>query len=214
MRNRILALTAVLLVSTAWISWLQWNADGIGKITDSDLSVIGVKIDSWTGEDIEIEDNTVRVLKAQSFINRMYSDAVGREILLHAANWTNAETISVAPHHPDVCYPAAGWELLERRTTQFPTAVGEFPIELILFQKGQARVVVGIWFQVGDIRFVSASGFQQQRQRFWGTSGWPNTTKFLIQTRSGSLEAAENSLKQFATLVVNEFSNQSIATSH
>ncbi len=210
MNKRIEALTVVLLVSFAWVSWLRWRTDATVNAIDVDLSVISRKIDTWTGEDTNVADDTVRVLNAQSFISRLYREPTGREISLHVANWTNTETISSAPHHPEICYPAAGWTILERRTAQFPTSAGDFPIELILFQKGQQRVVVGVWFQVGDIRFVSADGFQRQRYRFWGTKGWPNTTKFLIQTRSASLEAAEDSLKKFATLVANEFSNQRI----
>ncbi len=204
MNKRIALLFGLLAISYVLVSWIGSGSDA-GAEAKVELSVIPMELDGWRGENVEIRDDTVQVLKANSFINRVYHDSSGREISMHIANWANAETISAAPHHPEICYPAAGWEIRERRTIPVSVMAGEFPIELISFQKGQQRVVSAHWFKVSDVYFVSYDGFQRQRHRFWGKKAWPNTTKFLLQTVAPSVDAAEDRLKNFAKLVADKF---------
>ncbi len=207
MNNRIALLFGLFAFSYVAITWINSRSD---EVIDRkmDLSAIPMTLSGWVGVEEEVPDETVRVLNADQSSNRIYRDASGREVYLHLANWLNKETISAAPHHPEVCYPGAGWELKERRTTQFSTAAGVKPIELILFQKGQNRVVTGHWFQVGDVYFVSGNGFLKQRSRFWGRKSWPSTTKVLLQTLAPTLDAAEERLKDIATLIVDELANE------
>jgi EpsI family protein len=207
MNIRIALLFGLLAFSYAMISWIGSGADAVVS-PKVDLGVISTTLNEWEGEDIEIPDDTVQVMKADQYLNRSYRDGNGRVIFMHLANWSNKETISPAPHHPEICYPAAGWTIADRRTTQITTAAGDIPIELILFQKGQSRVVTGHWFQVADICFVSNDGFQRQRHRFWGKKAWPSTTKVLISITANSVGAAENRLKDFATLIANELSKE------
>ncbi len=204
MSKRIALLFACLATSYILVGWMSSGKDAVA--VDVDLSSISEDIDGWVGTDLGIDDETTRVLLAQSFINRIYRDPAGHAISLHVANWTNPNTIVAAPHPPDVCYPGAGWSLLDRRTTQFSTAKGKLPIELILFRKGQQHVVTGHWFRTGIVTYVDTKGFQSQRRQFWGTRSWPNTTKFLIQVSAPSLDVAEESIKSFATIVADRIS--------
>lgn len=200
MNKRIVLLFSSLAVSYFMVCWMESGKD-TSAAPDADLSTIPSAIDGWVGEEVKINDETVRVLDAQSFFSRIYREPGGREITLHVANWRNPDTIVAAPHHPEICYAGAGWSLIERRVDEFPTAKGKVPIELILFQKGQQRVVTGHWFRTGDVTYYDFNGFQNQRRRFWGSKFWPNTTKFLIQFGSPSLNAAEETIKSFATKV-------------
>ncbi len=152
----------------------------------------------WVGQDIPIADDTVRVLNAYSFINRLYRNPSKSTVSLHAASWENEDTISPAPHHPDICYPAAGWKLLERKTVQCEATGGAFPMELILFERNGQRVVAAVWFQTGDLRYASGEQFKKNRSRFWGTREWPGTEKFLLQTNGSSIDASSEVLTTFA----------------
>jgi EpsI family protein len=207
MNIRIALLFGLLAFSYAMITWIGSGADAVVS-HKVDLSVISTTLNEWEGEDIDIPDDTVQVMKADQYINRTYRDASGRTMFMHVANWSNKETISPAPHHPEICYPSAGWKIEDRRTTQITTAAGDIPIELILFQKDQTRVVTGHWFQVADVCFVSSDGFQRHRHRFWGKNAWPSTTKILLSIAANSVGAAENRLKDFATLIANELSKE------
>ncbi len=200
MNQRIVLLFTLLAVSYVAVRWIDSGKDA-SAAPAIDVTTIPAEIDGWIGENVEIRDDTIQVLKAQSFISRIYREPSGRAISIHVANWTNPNTISAAPHHPEVCFAGAGWSLLDRRTTEFSTARGKVPIELILFQKGQQRLVTGHWFRVGDVTYVDFNGFQKQRIKFWGKKSWPDTTKFLIQLSSPSLNAAEESIMSFASKV-------------
>ena len=212
MNKRIVLVFGLFAISYSLVSWFSAKPETALE-SRIDLSVTPLELDGWRGEDVEIRDDTIQVLKSDSFINRTYRDGLGREMSIHIANWLNPDTISAAPHHPEICYPAAGWEIRERRTVQLATKAGEIPMELILFQRGQQRVVTGHWFQVGDLAFVSSDGFQKERHRFWGKRAWPSTTKFLLQTVASSTNAAEDRLKEFAKLVAEEFATDRAAAS-
>ena len=207
MNSRIVALFGLLAISYLLITWI---GSGANLATDPkiDLAALPQTIDGWVGEDVEIPDDTVQVLQANQFVNRVYRDAGGQEISMHVANWLNKETFSEVPHHPEVCYPAAGWTIQERRTTQVTTDAGEIPMELISFRKGQKLVVSCHWFQVADIYFFSTDGFKRQRHRFWGKKAWPSTTKILLQTLAPTVDAAQERLEGFATLIANELAKE------
>ncbi len=175
MNSRIVLLFGLLAVSYVVITWVGSGAN-FAIAPKVDLSALPKTIDGWVGEDVEIPDDTVQVMQANQYVNRVYRDTKGQEISMHVANWLNEVTISAAPHHPEICYPAAGWTIQERRTSQITTDAGVLPIELISFQKGQKRVVTCHWFQVADVYFFSTDGFQRQRHRFWGMKAWPSTT--------------------------------------
>ncbi|MCA9134466.1 MAG: EpsI family protein, partial [Planctomycetales bacterium] len=201
MNKRIGVLVFVLLVSYGSIGWLRSGIRSTVPPKGVDLSTVPLEIDGWSGEETEIRDDTVQVLAAQSHINRLYRNDMGQIIALHLADWANSDTIIAAPHHPQVCYPAAGWSVVERRAVEVESAAGTIPMELILFQKDQQRVVTAHWFQVGEVAFHSHDGFQSQRHRFWGTGAWPHTTKFLLQTGAASLDVGQEVLTGFAPSV-------------
>ncbi|MCY2978682.1 MAG: EpsI family protein [Planctomycetota bacterium] len=208
MKSRIVLLFVLLAASYGLITWVE-SGSGLAIAPNVDLSAFPQTIDGWVGEDIEIPDDTVQVMQADQYVNRVYRDAMGQEISMHVANWLNKVTISEAPHHPEICYPAAGWVIQERRTTQIKTAAGDIPMELISYQKGQKRVVSCHWFQVADVYFYSSSGFQRQRHRFWGMKAWPSTTKILLQTGAPTVDSAKERLEGFATLIANELAKGS-----
>lgn len=213
MKKRGLILLTMLVMSFLSVAWMNMSDGGPLVAPDVDLSVIPATIDGWKGVDIELDEETDVVLGATSSINRLYNDALGRQVSFHAATWKNEKTINPAPHHPQVCYAGAGWRLLDRRSVEVPSATGPVPMELILFEKDGSRVVTGHWFRVGEAAFLASDGFQKQRRRFWGLKYWPNSTKFLLHTVSPSLDAAEGTLIEFASLINDRMANQPAVSS-
>ncbi len=110
------------------------------RVGEPDLVVteLPFKMARWTGDEQPILDDTVRVLNAHSFINRVYRDDLGREITMHAAVWAKPDLGEIAPHHPEVCYTAAGWQIMSRRIV-YANDMRERPVELISFQKEEIR---------------------------------------------------------------------------
>ncbi len=208
--GRLLALAVVFVVSFSAVAWIRSRS--VGNQETSVLSMdkaIPSRMGDWQGEDQSIEDETIRVMNAYSFVNRVYRNSSGDVVSMHGANWLNLEGMHPTPHHPEVCYPGAGWTIVDRRTVECVAQSGRFPMELILFEKNRQRVVTAHWFRVGEINFVSEDGFQRERYRFWGSAAWPSTNKFLLQTSASSLNAAEQLLIGFAAELQNTLHSSS-----
>jgi EpsI family protein len=159
----------------------------------------------WSGEEIEIKDETVQVLNAHDFINRSYFDDTGRRVSLHVAIWVNDGHIAPAPHHPTVCYPAAGWSIINRSEAQFVLEGDERSMELVKFQKDGIGVVTGHWYELGKATFTTSEGFFRQRLSLMGSSRWPYSVKVLLQTDATTIEQAEPVLRDFAMLFRHAF---------
>ena len=198
---RIVILAVALVASYAAVGWMRSGYNAVNEQPPVPLTDIPMQLGIWSGEDVELTDDTVQVLNADTMINRVYSDPAGSHISLHSAAWVNVDYASCAPHHPEVCYPAAGWELVERRPSKISTAAGDVPVELIRFRKGEREVISCHWFQMGDVSYTDFDGFQSQRSKFWGAKSWPSTIKFLLTTPQYSIDRAEPALLEFAALL-------------
>jgi EpsI family protein len=201
---------AAVLIATFLVSWLAvaWFKKGIsaeGEKPSFWLSEIPLLLGEWSGEEVEMNDETVQVLNAYDFINRAYLNKDGQRVVLHLAIWINDGHVAPAPHHPTVCYPAAGWSIINRSDTQLTSSGDACPMELIEFQKEGRVVVTGHWYELGSAAFTTSEGFLSQRFKLMGSQMWPYTVKYLVQTDVGAAEQAEPVLKGFAQVVREAF---------
>lgn len=199
MNARTLSLITLFVLAFGSLGLLQWYSSTrepkpIGQLPDQ----IPMAFGSWSGRDMPIQEQIQRVLNAYSYVNRLYVRGDGKSISLHAANWQNPDTISAAPHHPEVCYAGAGWKILKRKMATAEHAGSKFPIELILFEAKGQRVVTAHWFQTGELRYANEPQFSKERHRFWGTRKWPGTEKFLMQMSASNIDEAEPILVEFS----------------
>ena len=184
------------------VGYVRSGFDGEALPPSFEMTRVPYQISGWQGEELEILDETVQVLRCQAHLNRVYHDDLAHTVTLHMAAWLNSDLVVPAPHHPEVCYPAAGWELMERRQLNFPTTEGEITCELMLHQKDNSSVVTAHWYTLGDISFTGTGSFNPQRLKFWGARRWPSTVKYLLQTHAPSIEAAKPILAPFAQEVM------------
>lgn len=198
-------LIAMFLVSWLAVAWFKKGISAEGEKPNFKLSEIPLVLDEWSGEEAEIQDETVQVLNAHDFINRSYFNKDGRRVSLHIAIWINDGQIAPAPHHPTVCYPAAGWSIIDRLDTQLASSGDACPMEMIKFQKDGRGVVTGHWYELGSAAFTTSEGFFRQRFKLMGSQLWPYSVKYLLQTDAGSTEQAEPVLKEFAQVVREAF---------
>lgn len=157
------------------------------------------QIGSWQGTDQEdLERGTTDVLNATSHLNRRYSDGTGNWIALHAAVWTSPEEVcSAVPHHPEQCYRAAGWQVLEQTRWRMPTASGELPIQVCLIESQGRRIVSAHWYQMGEYRYTSQGEALSVLPNFWGRREWPAVVKVMLQTPASEIAAARTQLEGF-----------------
>ncbi|MEM6364869.1 MAG: exosortase C-terminal domain/associated protein EpsI [Planctomycetota bacterium] len=165
-----------------------------------DLNEIPLRLGVWNGEAVPVRDSTVRVIDAHSYINRRYQDQIGREISFHAAAFTAYEYRGTAPHHPNVCYPSAGWKVVERKSIELDVNGSKYPVSFTLFRRRSNRLVTMHWYVAGDQCFtdLGTSGLLG----LWGEHECPCTEKYLAQAVMPSLEMAIPILSRFGTSVL------------
>ncbi|MFO0382391.1 MAG: EpsI family protein [Pirellula sp.] len=203
--QRVTLLIVMFLVSFLAVGWFKARISAEGEVPNFKLSNLPLVLGKWSGEEMEIMDETVQVMKAHDFINRLYFDDKGRRILLHVAIWVNDGQISPAPHHPTICFPAAGWSIINRSYTEFLLEGNNRSMELIKFQKDGTGVVTGHWYELGKTTFTTSEGFFKQRVSLMGSRRWPFSVKFLLQTDAATIEQAEPVIRDFAEVVREAF---------
>lgn len=190
-------LAVVMAISFVATYWVEAGFKSEMMEPEVPLTKISKSIGGWTGTDVEVDDEIVRVIDAHSIVNRMYESEIGEEISVHVAAFTDPIYRASAPHHPTVCYPAAGWEVMGRRNVDFDTSDGPITVSLIEFQRRSNRVVTAHWYRVGDRTFTTAEGMQAHFATYWGKEFCPCIYKVMLQLDRPSIDSALPLLESF-----------------
>ncbi len=95
-----------------------------------------------------IEENVLRVLKADDTLNRNYSDQ-GAETANVFVAFFRSQSEGRMPHSPKNCLPGAGWVPLESGIVPVtvPGVVQPIYVNRYVITKGESRSVVYYWYQ-------------------------------------------------------------------
>lgn len=198
-RNKIIIVAAAIGLSFTSVHWVRSGYKFNVEEPVIDLHTIPLTLGQWRGEDIEIQEETLGVLSAHSFIQRLYRDAIGHEISFHAAIWGTPEEVGMAaPHHPEICYPSANWTIMGRRNAEIEGDNLIIPVELIHFQRQSKSIVTAHWYRMGDRCFTSAEEARMQLLSRWGDKSWPCVEKYLLQISQSDIDAGWPVLARFA----------------
>lgn len=108
----------------------------------------------------ELENKSAQIINPQmaetlnmtysQTLNRTYVDSQGYRIMLSLA-YGKTQRGNLQLHHPELCYPGQGFEILSNKTSQFETKFGTLPIRLLETQKSRARPEpVTYWATIGE----------------------------------------------------------------
>ncbi len=198
-RHRILLVAVVISLSVTSVHWVRSGYQFAVEAPQIDLQSVPLTLGPWQGEDIEIQEETLGVLSAHSFIQRRYTDVIGREISFHAAIWGTPEEVGMAaPHHPEICYPSAKWTIMERRVVDLKAEQLVIPVELIHFQRQSGSIVTAHWYRMGDTYFTSADEARAELLSRWGEKSWPCVEKYLLQVGQSDIDSGWLVLSRFA----------------
>ncbi len=101
------------------------------------------------------------------------------------------------PHHPDVCYPGAGFTAVDRRRVKIDLDGKQVPAEIVFVQEGFSFDQYRLPFSSGSKRLRIGGELQKEKYRFWGTLGWPDTYKSLVQNQCSELERGRDDTGTF-----------------
>ncbi len=112
------------------------------------IDALPFRFDAWRGRDAgPLDRETVRILAADSYVNREY-DGGALPVGLYLAYYARQRP-GVSIHSPLHCLPGTGWETLDvtTRTVERPDgSVGH--LRRMLVRKGRDRAVVLYWYAV------------------------------------------------------------------
>jgi EpsI family protein len=128
---------------------LSTGAFATGALTPSaarqaQLGALPYQIGGWSGRDAEPFDaETVRILAADSYVHRSYTDASHPAVGLYIAYYGRQKP-GVSVHSPLHCLPGTGWETQDVATVALP--VGD--ARRLIVRRNRERAVVIYWYAV------------------------------------------------------------------
>ncbi len=113
------------------------------------LESIPLKIGTWEGEELPVDPDILKELSCNKAIFRRYRNSLGFETFVWAIYWSTAKGVK-GYHHPDVCMPARGQEIVMKEQVDIVSKGGRtIPATYREFEKGRERNLVYYWTQEG-----------------------------------------------------------------
>jgi EpsI family protein len=195
------ALAIVLLLASTGA--LARAARTSGDARRANLAALPYDLPAWTGRDAEsLDPETVRVLAADSYVNRTYADASHNPVGLYIAYY-GQQAPGVSIHSPLHCLPGTGWEPLDVATIGMAQADGSAgQVRRLLVRKNLDRAVVFYWYAVHGRMLASemTSKAWLLRDSIWLRRSDAALVRIVVPVneRTGALDAADRQGLTFA----------------
>ncbi len=145
MTSRRLAIVLGLLLATAIVAHASRSADARPMAADAFPPIVG----SWhASADTPIDEETARLLGADTYVNRTYAAGAGAPVALYVAYYSSQRP-GISIHSPLHCLPGTGWEPLAVTTLDVARPGGSTGhVRRMIVRKNLDRAVVLYWYEV------------------------------------------------------------------
>jgi EpsI family protein len=134
----------VVLLLVAGTGALAAAARRPGIAVPPQLAALPYQVDAWMGRDAAgLDAETVRLLAADTYLNRTYSNTSAAPLGLYIAYYSRPKP-GVSIHSPLHCLPGTGWEPLDVATLD----VGSGKARRLVVRKNRDRAVVLYWYAI------------------------------------------------------------------
>lgn len=199
---RFALLAAILLFCNLGVAWVQSGYSFTVRQPARELEQLPLELGGLTGRDQELPTDILEFVNARGQISRIYESSDGRSVSVYSAVWADESIAAdVSPHHPEICYPNAGWQIIDRQESRVKTSSGILPLGLMQLEREGQRVVVAHWFQLGPHRYTGRNEGREVFGRLWGEKEWPPLVKVMLQTPARSIDEAAPLLQQTAAAI-------------
>jgi EpsI family protein len=114
------------------------------------LQLFPLQVEDWEGTKGRLDEQVVTALQLDDWILHRYRHPSGVFLWLYIG-FLEHQTPQKSHHSPQICYPGAGWELVQQGVQQIAVPEGEpILVNKLLVQKGLERQLVLYWYQWGD----------------------------------------------------------------
>jgi EpsI family protein len=149
-----IALVAILVVGLLVNSWAYL---GEAHVDRKPLKDFPTRIDTWSqsGTDTQLDEPTLKVLRASDYLLRDYRRRDGLQANLYVGFYASQKD-GATFHSPLNCLPGSGWNLTEpgKRTITTPQG-SSFQANQYVIQNGSQRVAMIYWYQGRGRRVAS-----------------------------------------------------------
>lgn len=105
---------------------------------------------NWTGVDVPLDSDTLKVLGPGDFLLRSYTDEQDAPLDLFIAYFPSQRAGDTI-HSPQHCLPGSGWVPIENHAITLSTPGHDpFPVNRYVIRKGEDRRIVLYWFWAHD----------------------------------------------------------------
>ncbi len=116
-------------------------------IATAPLEQIPHKLDRWDGTDLPVPQEIAEMLTPDAVLRRAYRD-LGYEVHVWVIYWSSRNMVK-GYHHPDVCWPNRGFQLVRRDVEPIAAGGGTVPVTMREFTRNSDRQLVFYWTQEG-----------------------------------------------------------------
>lgn len=143
-------ITAALLTAALSGLWVLAPRHPVEAPPRDPFSLFPRAIDGWSGTSTLLDPAIEKTLGADDYLSAWYQkpgEAAPVDLFLsYYASQTDGDAI----HSPEVCLPAAGWEVFRIEPVEISlpgTRFGTFPLNRAVIQKGLKKQLVYYWFE-------------------------------------------------------------------
>jgi EpsI family protein len=142
--GRLLSLSALLV---AGVVVIHASVPETPKTTRTPLSRLPAAVGPWqSAGNIAIDDDSLKVLKADDYVSRFYVRGASAVELFVAYYATQRQGDTM--HSPMNCLPASGWEPMSTARIQIPMSAGPaMNANRVVIQKGLDKELILYWYQ-------------------------------------------------------------------
>lgn len=136
-------------------------------------------------------------------LSRTYANGQGYRVMLSVV-YGKTQRGNLQLHHPEICYPAQGFEVLSNTTSTFRTPFGSIPVRQLQTRLNSTRVEpVSYWAMVGD-EVVLGSLQRKLIEMRHGLAGYTTDgLLFRISSIDSNAARAFYQQQQFVTQMLN-----------
>jgi len=173
------------------------------ELPERPLKSVPKQLNGWDSQDLPLDPAILKQSGAATMLDRMYSNPIGDEIAISLGIWTDVE--SGIPHSPELCYPGAGWDIVNRKAVTVEGKGLSVPALLLKLEKSGERILVLYWYQCGNRSLSRPEDLRVIRQSLRGSQNeMPPVVKAMLQSGNRNQDVGEQQLMSLASSLLPE----------
>lgn len=152
-------ITAALLTAGLSATWLLVPGRVVAMPDRDPFGMFPRQMGDWSGASTLLDPGIEAALGADDYLSAWYQNPAEAQPVDFFISYYRDQTRGNVIHSPEVCLPAAGWEVFSIQPTEIKlpgTAAGSVEVNRAVIQKGLEKQLVYYWFEGKGRRQTSA----------------------------------------------------------